>query len=231
MVDQTNTSIFNQETATPVPEITPAPKEDPSATLLASILAEDGRQKYATVEDAIKSISHSQEHIRRLEQETAALNEEIARRKTAEEVLEEIKATKPVEATPSPGIDYSQVESLVDQRLQATEQRKVASDNTSKVVSVMSEKFGDKAEEVFIKTAQDSGISVDQLNALAASSPMAVLKLVGVEAKAESSAPFSSGSVNTESLRSPASQTTSAKVPPGAGKDVLMAAWRAAGQT
>lgn len=231
MVDQTNTSIFNQETATPVPEITPAPKEDPSATLLASILAEDGRQKYATVEDAIKSISHSQEHIRRLEQETAALNEEIARRKTAEEVLEEIKATKPVEATPSPGIDYSQVESLVDQRLQATEQRKVASDNTSKVVSVMSEKFGDKAEEVFIKTAQDSGISVDQLNALAASSPMAVLKLVGVEAKAESSAPFSSGSVNTESLRSPASQTTSVKVPPGAGKDVLMAAWRAAGQT
>jgi len=231
MVDQTNTSIFNQETATPAPEITPAPKEDPSATLLASILAEDGRQKYATVEDAIKSISHSQEHIRRLEQETAALNEEIARRKTAEEVLEEIKATKPVEATPSPGIDYSQVESLVDQRLQATEQRKVASDNTSKVVSVMSEKFGDKAEEVFIKTAQDSGISVDQLNALAASSPMAVLKLVGVEAKAESSAPFSSGSVNTESLRSPASQTTSVKVPPGAGKDVLMAAWRAAGQT
>jgi hypothetical protein len=229
MVDQTSTSIFEAPPETPE-DTTPAQSADPVATLLAGILAEDGRQKYATVEEAIKSVGHSQEHIRRLEQEAAALNEEVARRKSAEEVLTELQATKSSETTPSPELDYSQIEQFIDRKLTATEQSKVASGNTAKVIEAMTGKFGDKAEEVFLKTAQDSGISINQLNALAASSPLAVLKLAGVDQAVFSNTARSTGSVNPGSL-TPSTQQPNLVVPAGASKDIYMAAWRAAGQT
>lgn len=232
MADQANNeNIFNAEgTVTPEPTATPA--ADPAATLLASIVAEDGRQKYATTEDALKALQHSQTHIQTIEAEAVALKAEVARRTAAEEVLEAIRkeATPNKEVTtPTPEFDVSKIDTLVERKLQAVAQQQTASHNTKQVTSAMTEKFGDQAEKVFIAAAEANSISLDQLNKLAAVSPQAVLKLVGMETATRPAPVYNtSGTVNTEAMRPANTDTPSAKAKSGNTRD-LVNAWKAAG--
>src|SRR5574343_534016 len=73
--------------------------------LLAGIKREDGTQKYATPEDALKSLPHAMEHIKRLEEENKALKE--GRDKTAvEKLLEQVnvKQAPPAATPPAQGL-------------------------------------------------------------------------------------------------------------------------------
>ena len=154
----------------------------------------------------------------------------MAKRKSAEEVLEQLKrGNNDDEVTTQPSeFDVTKLESLIEQKLRTAESQKAASLNVDQVKNSLTAKFGDKAEEIYIKAAQDSGISLTQLNTLSATSPKAVLKLVGIDSVAPQGS-FSSGSVNTQSLR-PSEPTVSAKVASGSTRD-MVSAWRAAGQT
>ena len=57
----------------------------------ASELVGSGK-KYTSVEDALKSVPHAQKHIQTLESELATLKEELTKRRTTEELLDEIKS-------------------------------------------------------------------------------------------------------------------------------------------
>jgi hypothetical protein len=235
MADQAETnneSIFNGESVTATPEstetIAPSGQSDSSAeTLLQSIVAEDGRQKYSSVADALKALQHSQSFIETLKDEKAALTEEVSKRQSAEEVLEQLKQGNFNDevATQSSEFDVTKIESLIEQKLRTAESQKAASLNVEQVKDSLTAKFGDKAEEIYIKAANDSGISLTQLNTLSATSPKAVLKLVGIDSEAPQSN-FSTGSVNTQSLR-PSAPTPSAKVT-GGSTSAMVSAWRAA---
>jgi len=203
---------------------------DQYADLLQSITASDGRQKYTDVTAALNSVAPSQEHISKLEGEMATLKEELSKRKTAEEIMSTIESqaqtvTEPPSVQP---VDLSQLESMVDNRLQAVESQKTAAGNTASVTSKMSEVYGEKAEEMFYKAGVDNGLSVQALNQLAATSPKAALKLAGI---GESTAPNMLGkttsSVNTEALSTTQHVVTpSAKVPVGATTGDMVNAWR-----
>ena len=193
MADQAsnNESIFNGESAAATTESTeastPSGQTDSSAeTLLQSIVAEDGRQKYSSVAEALKALQHSQGFIETLKGEKTALAEEVAKRKSAEEVLEQLKrGNNDDEVTTQPSeFDVTKLESLIEQKLRTAESQKAASLNVDQVKNSLTAKFGDKAEEIYIKAAQDSGISLTQLNTLSATSPKAVLKLVGIDSVA-----------------------------------------------
>lgn len=236
MADQAsnNESIFNGESAAVTPESTeantPSGQTDSSAeTLLQSIVAEDGRQKYNSVAEALKALQYSQDFIEALKGEKTALAEEVAKRKSAEEVLEQLKrGNNDDEVTTQPSeFDVTKLESLIEQKLRTAESQKAASLNVDQVKNSLTAKFGDKAEEIYIKAAEDSGISLTQLNTLSATSPKAVLKLVGIDSVAPQGS-FSSGSVNTQSLK-PTQATPSAKVKSGMTRD-LVSAWKAAGE-
>ena len=58
-------------------------------------------KKYSSVEDALKSVPHAQKHIQTLESELATLKEELSKRKTTEELLDEIKSGIQPQATPA----------------------------------------------------------------------------------------------------------------------------------
>lgn len=188
-------------------------------------------KKYKSAEDALRSVPHAQEHIRTLESELAQMKEELIRRKTAEELLDELKSgNQQTEETPqSVGFDQDTIMKLVNQTIEQRDRQTKAQTNASTVASKFTEQYGNQAQEVYNKVAQDAGLTVEQLNNLAATSPNVVLKLSGLDAK---STPVGkpSSSINTQALSSTKPTELSARVPRGASTKDMLAAWRAAGE-
>jgi hypothetical protein len=190
-------------------------------------------KKYQTVEDALKSVPHAQKHIQTLEQELQNLKEELVKRKTTAELLDNFKSGLPQENTPQVvEFDQDKLAELVDRTLTAKEQQRKAHDNVLSVVNKFTEKFGDKskAEEAYAFIAKESGLSLAQLNSLAASSPSAVLKLAGLTTNAPQMASKPTGSINTQYMATnQPQQNASARVPKGASTRDLVNAWKVAG--
>jgi len=187
-------------------------------------------KKYKSAEDALKSVPHAQEHIQTLEAEMAQLKEELSKRKTAEELLDEMKSGIQQETTPQEGISQDKLMEIVNNTLSQREMQSRAKQNADSVAQKFTEQFGTEAETVYNSLAKEAGLTVKQLNNLASTSPNAVLKLAGIGAKPTTVAKTSS-SVNTEALNASAKpQELSARVPKGASTKDLVAAWKAAGE-
>jgi hypothetical protein len=93
-------------------------------------------KKYSTVEDALKSVPHAQKHISTLEADMIALKEELAKRKTAQELLDEIKSRDTHTEQPSvTGITEDKAAEIVKQVLQKEEQAKKTTANIKSVTS------------------------------------------------------------------------------------------------
>ena len=191
-------------------------------------------KKYASAEDALKSVPHAQKHIQTLEAEMAELKEELSKRKTTQELLDELKSEtrQPVEnTTQEAGLNEDAIMSLVNQTLQRNEQTKTAKANADSVAKRFQSKYGSEAETVYNKLAGELGMSTQQLNSLATSSPSVVLRLAGLTDSAPSNVAKSFGSVNTETLAQTKPTTElSARVGKGKSTKDLVAAWRAAGE-
>jgi len=190
-------------------------------------------KKYQSAEEALKSVPHAQKHIQTLEQELQQLKEELTKRKTAQELLDDLKSGISTENTPqSLEIDPDKIEQIVTQSITAREQQKLAETNTSTVVSKFTEKFGNEAEKVYNSVAKEAGLTIAQLNRLAASSPNAVLKLAGLDKPSTSSIPGKqTSSVNTQAFtEGDTNKDLSARVPKGASTKDLVNAWRIAGE-
>lgn len=197
----------------------------------AADLIGDGK-KYNSAEEALKSVPHAQKHIQTLESELATLKEELSKRRTAEELLDEIKSGIQPQATPA-GTEFDQDKllQLVDQTLEFKERQKSAKNNAESVASKFTEKYGNKAEEVYNTVARESGLTVQQLNSLAASSPKIVLKLAGLEGTSAPVAGKPTSSVNTEALNQKVDPSQlSARVKQGATTKDLVNAWKIAGE-
>lgn len=219
-------SIFESET--PIQEATPSTNTVPQE--LGEFVGEG--KKYATVEDALKSVPHAQVHISKLEQELAAIKAEIEQRKTMEQLLDELKSGQVQPVTPTDStIPQDKIAELIEQTLSAREQSKVMAQNAKTVIDAMVTAFGDKekAKEQYVKIAADNGLSLEQINQLAETSPNVVLKLAGLTEKRSTTSPLSS-TVNTQSLGQGQGNTPSARVRMGATTKDLVAAWRAAGE-
>ena len=136
-------------------------------------------KKYSSAEEALRSVPHAQNHIQTLESELSELKEELTKRKTTQELLDEIKSgVKPAEnTTQGVGLNQDTVMELVNQTLKQNEQKKTAQANASQVASKFSEKYGSNAETVYNSLAKDLNLSPQKLNELAATSPNLVLRL------------------------------------------------------
>lgn len=205
MSDQDNASVFNssaqdhaaeQSVATATTSSTSNAYED----LLKTITAEDGRQKYQSVEDALKAMTHAQTHIRTIEEENAAIKAELDKRKTAEELLSGLRPQRTEEQpTSQPSFDPNVVEQLIEKKLEAKTHETVRKQNMDKVNAAFIAQYGDveKAKEAFTKAAQEAGVGMDFMTDLAARSPEAVLKLAGIGVKTGSAPAKTSSSLNT----------------------------------
>jgi hypothetical protein len=182
----TDTIFNNGNPATP--EATPAPSASPYDNLLGMIVNEQGEQKYKSVDEALKGAAHAQAYIQKVQQEKAALEAELnaARASSSKEAelertLQELlaKQGQPAAPTPAASVNPDDVASLVMKQIEARNAETAAKANQTSVATAFVEKFGAEAEAKYNAAAQELGLTVAELNAMAAKSPKAVLKAIG----------------------------------------------------
>jgi hypothetical protein len=184
----TDQSIFNNgEQSTPA-EASQSGNEQASAAdqLLGAIVNSEGKQKYASVEDALKATAAAQEHIRRLEEENTTFRQEVEKSTTLQSVLDAMKPreeSEPAPAEPTSSIGEDDVAQLLESMLNKRETEATAKANVSKVTSAFVEKHGVEAEAKYYESATALGFTNSEINELAARNPAAVFKMLGIDDK------------------------------------------------
>lgn len=176
------TAQDQEQTTSAVVSTTAAPESKPfNIPTEVNELVGEGK-KYKSVEDALKSVPHAQTHIQRLEDEAKQLREELAKRRAAEDLLNEIKqATAPAQTTSGVEADPEVLSQIVEKVLEKKSAQQTAQQNAKTVTDKFTAVYGDKAEQIYNDIANKTGMSLASLNALSMQSPSAVLKLAGLD--------------------------------------------------
>jgi hypothetical protein len=208
------TDVFDQNTDTPQVHVS----SDPFADKLKTIVNDNGQPKYESVDKALDALTASQAHIKKLEDEAKAREQEL--QKSREEAmrattLEEIvQRLAPKNKTPDDPLKTVNVEETIAKKVQdalGAQQQKATADAKGLVVrNALVNKFGDveKTRDAIAAKAAELGMSVSALQSMSTQSPKAVLALFGVQAPA-SSAPTTPTStplnpvVKSEPLKAP----------------------------
>jgi len=231
--------VKTETTETPVePSTTEAVQTDtpPKAFEIpteAQELVGEGK-KYQSPEDALRSVPHAQKHIETLESELAEVKEELTKRQTTQELLDEIKSgiQPPATTYQEPEFNQDMLQNVVNKTLESKERERVSQQNAQSVAEKFTAKYGDKAETVYNSMALENGLTIQQLHNLAATNPRLVLKLSELAQPGEILNSKPTSSVNTEALRNQVEDTSqlSARVKQGATTKDLAAAWKIAGE-
>ena len=220
-------------TATPV-AIEPVVSPPTTSTLSPEVSEFVGTgKKYASVEDALRSVPHAQKHISTIEAELAAVKEELVKRRTAEDLLEELRSASNTQAPAQTGnnITTEEIAQIVQRTIGQNEAQTKATNNIEKVKNAFLTSFGEKASDVYDKVARESGLSLTDLNKLATTSPNLILKLAGIVEKTNLAPTKPSSTFNTETLNNTNdTPLLSSRVKQGASTKDLVAAWKIAGQ-
>lgn len=210
----TDQSVFSEQSQA-TPPVQQQQQAAPNAyeDLLKGIKNEHGLPKYATLEEALKALQHSQEYIPQVktqlsqkEQELADLRAKLEQQASLEEVVSRL--TKPNQPEPQDnhpkgsGLDESAVMQLVQQQLERNQQVQSAQANQQQVESALKAKYGDKTVEVVQQRAAELGLTPQALGELSSKSPQAVLALFNTQGS-QGPKPTTS-SVNTSSFRTDA---------------------------
>lgn len=182
----TDQSIFNNDEQSTPAEASQSGNEQASAAdqLLSAIVNSEGKQKYGSVEDALKATAAAQEHIRRLEEENTTFRQEVEKSTTLQSVLDAMKPREESEpAAPTSSIGEDDVAQLLEGMLNKRETEATAKSNVSKVTSAFVEKHGVEAEAKYYESASALGFTNSEINELAARNPAAVFKMLGIDDK------------------------------------------------
>lgn len=210
----------------------PAGEQQPTTTQLPDHLKElvGPGKKYATVEKALESIPHAQQHISTLETELKGMREKIATAVSAEQVYETVQQLLEAEkATLSTAaVDENSLAALLDRKLTEREQAAKQQSNVQSVKAALANKFGEKAEEMYVAKATELGVGIQFLNDIVKHSPKAALELFGL-AHTPTPPRSTTGGINTEALNAQKQPKDKPQtVMGGASTNEMLDAWRAA---
>lgn len=185
----TDQSLFTQDTnteATPADTQVVAPTADPYNILLQDIKTDDGRQKFATVSDALTSLPHAQSHISTIESENQVLREKIDELKARQTAADALQATNNTDngtaqtETATTAIDVNDIVAQVTAGLSAQEQAKVYKQRVNDFKHKLVATYGDKAAEVYKKNLSESGLSEKFILEAEAQAPGTAHKFLGL---------------------------------------------------
>jgi hypothetical protein len=207
----------------PTPGATP-PAENGNAAIQANadlfveklleIKREDGTPKYESVEAALDALKASQEHIRTIEAQNAEYKTKAQEAEELKATLERLKGNivnqeKPA-GSPAPqgGLSEEAAAQLFEQKLAERDLAKTMEGNLKQVNNQLIEKFGtaDVAGQKVKEKAAELGLSLEDLKALSAKTPKAVLALFGEAPK-----------------NPPSNISSSVRIPPGQSTEELKA--------
>jgi hypothetical protein len=165
--------------------------------LLGSIVNAEGKQKYASVEEALKGLSSAQEHISRLEQENTTFKQETEKSTTLQDVLNAMKPQPEGDVAPAANqIDEATIAQLLEKVVERKDTATTQKANAASVATKFRELHGEQAEAKYYEAAANIGMSKGDINSLAASNPTAVFAMLGVNAKQETPRGSLNGSIN-----------------------------------
>jgi hypothetical protein len=193
----TNATIFSGEGDNPAANQPPATTD---GSLFTALVGET--QKYKTPDDLAKAYNNADQFIETLKEENRKLREQATSAKTIDEVLERMsKQSGAPEADNPPvqGLTPDVVQQLVEKTLEGRKQQDTKNGNLLKADSLMKEKFGEKAEQMF-KSKASTPDKARILMELAANDPVEFVSLFGGTQYPSNS--FDTGSVNTTSVTS-----------------------------
>lgn len=201
----TDQSIFDEgEGSQNQPESTSNDTPSGVDQLLAGIVNAEGKQKYASIEEALKGAAAAQEHISRLETENTQFKQKVEKSTTLQDVLE---AMKPREdngeevKSSAPELNEDMLAQLLEKVVEKKESETAKRSNAQTVAAKFKELHGEDAEAKYLEAAASVGMSKAQINSLAASNPTAVFKLLGVDTKQEVKPSGLSSSVNPSTFQ------------------------------
>jgi len=227
---QTPAPAATSEPVAPAAPQEAAPEPTPTnlfADQLASITSDDGRQKYADVPTALASIQHAQDHIKTLTDQVATLQTELESKGNMEEVIRRLESQSQqnvVEPPSTTGLDETKTVQLVEQLLQQKESKAAEEANRVEVVNALVQKFGDKAEEVYLSKAKELGVDEAFLTAVAKKSPKAVLEYFSATSNPTNPTTPS----HTSTLQTPAPDQPDPMAIFKQGKNDLVTKWQSA---
>ena len=163
----------------------------------------DGK-KYATVEDALKSVPHAQAHIATLEKTLNEMRDDLAQRDTAQGLLDKILESKNSgDADTKPTIDENRLEELVSNIVQNNSLTQERAANIASTEEAVKKIHGDNSPTWVAERASEVGVGVEVLKDVAARSPDAFYKMVGLDINngVVSDGLGVNGSVNTDALQ------------------------------
>ena len=227
-------SIFSDvaDQAAPVEPVVPsvAPITTPSIPPELRELVGEGK-KYRTVEAAIASLPHSQSHISKLEAELQTLRDEVSKRRTTQELLDELKSGQSKGETTPASVNQDDLAAMVERVVSQKEARTVALANLKSVVDSFKVAFPTDAEARYNALASEHGMSVTQFNTLASQSPAMLIKLAGLSKPTPAATPGRVVSdVNTSAFNTNASDPENSSVVNFSKTSDVVDAWRRAGK-
>lgn len=186
----------------------------PEADLLKRIVTEDGRQKYASVEEALKALEHAQSFIPELQNENKTYKQELEEIKNklgefsnVEEVVERFMSKREEEPTKKEEVahvdDSSDIESKINEVLSRRDQENSFRSNVTQVTSTLKEHFGDKASEMVAAKMADLGMDKVQIEQLAGTNPKAALALLLPNTSTQTTTTSAESSFNTARFAKP----------------------------
>lgn len=237
-------SIFNSEAAEPT-KADPA-KESASASPNTSTPTPDksspflvvGDRAFHTPDDVTKKIVNADEHIGKLEAETAMMRtrlqemeERISNNRSLNDVLDAV-GDKPKEQTTSPNFDPKDLDKLVRESVQNLSAEQVAKNNLASAQAAYASQFdGDftQAAKALTEQCAELGMSLKQAEDLARSSPNGFLKMFGTnpDNQPKSSPAPAAGSPNRVNTAALEAANRSANQNPR-GYTALKQAWKEA---
>ncbi len=195
--------VFDDENK-PNPEATPPVNQgNPFADQLGSILNDEGKPKYETVEKALEALNASQDFIKtlktekqELENKYTAVEQELAKRANIEDFVNRLSGTpnepKPNEETPpvKDAISVESVEEMFQKQFEQREQQSRQQANLDRVVSELSKTHGDQANAVVREKAKELNTTTEKLQELARENPDMALRLLADGTSSSSSTQF-----------------------------------------
>lgn len=172
-------------------------------------------KKFATVEELDKGYAHANDHIGKIESENAQLREQLeaatSQSDAVNKVLEALKGNTEVkdqqqdQQQSHQGVTKEEMTEVVANLLQQQQQESVAETNVSKVEQALTDKYGEKAKEMFDQKAKELNVNLEQLSQ---QSPDAVIQLFGNATAPQPS--VGDSSVDTSNLGRPTNYGTKA---------------------
>lgn len=174
-----------------------------------------GERVFKTQEDLAKHIEHSQNHIKKLEEDftaaTALVDKQdslLARSQKVDELLEAYKQNSSGKVEDTPSLDKEEV---IAEALRAFEQNQKTKTiqqqyekNYNEVATVLTQHYGERVDDVVRKVSADNGLTFEESMEMARKHPKVLLKMFDLSKKTD--ARPTSGSVNTMAMPSTPAQ-------------------------